>query len=124
MNATNALEDSFGGFTNFNGVAGAPHQSPTANFVASAQATPADTVEVDAGASASEDGIASYSWDFGDGNGGSGETATHTYAAAGTYQVTLTVDDGEQCPGQVTDGRRIICQGSSQATVTKSVTVG
>ena len=35
-----------------------------------------------------------YEWDFGDGARGSGVTATHVYAAAGTYDVTLTVSDG------------------------------
>ena len=35
-----------------------------------------------------------YSWDFGDGGRGSGVTATHIYAAAGTCEVTLTVNDG------------------------------
>ena len=35
-----------------------------------------------------------YAWDFGDGSRGSGVTATHIYAAAGSYEVTLTVSDG------------------------------
>lgn len=36
--------------------------------------------------------IVTYVWDFGDGLTGNNEpTATHTYAAAGTYEVTLTV---------------------------------
>ena len=35
-----------------------------------------------------------YAWDFGDGSRGMGVTATHIYAAAGTYNVTLTVSDG------------------------------
>lgn len=34
-----------------------------------------------------------FSWDFGDGTNGTGKTVSHTYAAAGTYQVTLTVTD-------------------------------
>ena len=38
--------------------------------------------------------VLTYSWDFGDGSRGSGVTATHMYAAAGTYDVTLTVSDG------------------------------
>ncbi len=32
-------------------------------------------------------------WDLGDGTSGSGATVEHTYAAAGTYQVNLTVTD-------------------------------
>lgn len=34
-----------------------------------------------------------YGWNFGDGTTATGVTASHTYAAAGTYQVTLTVVD-------------------------------
>ncbi len=38
--------------------------------------------------------IATYSWTWGDGSGGSSEASpTHVFAAAGTYQVTLTVTD-------------------------------
>ncbi len=35
-----------------------------------------------------------YSWDFGDDSFGTGVSPTHTYAAAGTYIVTLVVNDG------------------------------
>ncbi len=35
-----------------------------------------------------------YEWGFGDGDTGIGSVATHTYAAKGTYQVTLTIDNG------------------------------
>ncbi|GMV81715.1 MAG: hypothetical protein AMXMBFR7_28990 [Planctomycetota bacterium] len=35
-----------------------------------------------------------YSWDFGDGEIGSGAQTTHAYAAPGTYEATLTVNDG------------------------------
>jgi PKD repeat protein len=34
-----------------------------------------------------------YQWDFGDSSTGSGPTPSHPYAAAGTYNVTLTVKD-------------------------------
>ena len=52
-----------------------------------------------------------YSWNFGDGTNGSGAVVTHAYASAGTYIVTLTVDDG-----QATD--------SDTATVTVSNPTG
>jgi PKD repeat protein len=37
--------------------------------------------------------IVGYAWDFGDGTSGAGSHVTHTYAAAGTYNVRLTVTD-------------------------------
>ncbi len=37
----------------------------------------------------------SYSWDFGDGTTSNATGPVHTYAASGSYQVTLTVSDGE-----------------------------
>ncbi|MCI0689838.1 MAG: PKD domain-containing protein [Sporichthyaceae bacterium] len=39
--------------------------------------------------------VASYSWDFGDGNSGTGVSPTHDYAAAGSYDVELTVTDND-----------------------------
>jgi PKD repeat protein len=40
--------------------------------------------------------ISSYAWTWGDGTtNGSGPSPSHTYAAAGTYQVTLTVTDNQ-----------------------------
>ena len=35
-----------------------------------------------------------YLWNFGDSSTGSGKTTSHTYSTAGTYKVTLTVNDG------------------------------
>lgn len=54
----------------------------------------------DASGSSDPDGtIVQYDWDFGDGTSAAnaGATVVHSYAAAGTYDVTLTVtdDDGE-----------------------------
>jgi PKD repeat protein len=51
-------------------------------------------VSFDGSGSTDPDGsIVAYDWDFGDGNTGTGVTPNHTYAAAGTYNVTLTVTD-------------------------------
>lgn len=53
-------------------------------------------VQFDGTGSTDPDGtVVAYDWDFGDGNFGIGPAATHTYAAAGVFNVTLTVtDDG------------------------------
>ena len=65
---------------------------PTAVFT---WTTDALTTVLDATGSTDAEGpIASYAWSFGDSSSGSGAAASHTYAAAGTYQVTLTVTDG------------------------------
>ena len=69
-----------------------PNILPTA----AAAATPVGLdVTATADGSTDEDGtIASIVWDFGDGTTGvTGSPATHRYAAAGTYQVTVTVTD-------------------------------
>ncbi len=40
-------------------------------------------------------GGSTYAWDFGDGTISTTENPTHTYEAAGTYNVTLTLDDNQ-----------------------------
>ncbi|MFI7587166.1 PKD domain-containing protein [Spongisporangium articulatum] len=78
----------------------AVNQAPTASFTS----TTADlTANLNGSASSDPDGtIASYGWAFGDGTAGTGPTASHAYAAAGTYQVTLTVTDNAGATGSVT----------------------
>ena len=53
-------------------------------------------ITFDGTASSDPDGdTLNFTWDFGDGSTASGATPTHSYAAAGQYDVSLTVSDGE-----------------------------
>jgi PKD repeat protein len=72
------------------------NQAPTANAGGPYTATDGTTVVFDGTGSSDADGtITDYAWDFGDGTSGSGATPSHLYAAAGSYNVLLTVtDDG------------------------------
>ncbi len=46
--------------------------------------------------------ITSWNWDFGDGNTSDQQNPTHSYAAANTYNVTLSVQSDDGCNGNVT----------------------
>lgn len=72
------------------------NQFPTAHFTATPQSGRAPlAVTLDASASSDPDGDAlTFSWNFGDGNQGTGSQCVHTYQSAGSYSITLTVNDG------------------------------
>ncbi|HET7399308.1 MAG TPA: PKD domain-containing protein [Intrasporangium sp.] len=73
-------------------------QPPTAVFSASCTDL---ACAFDASASSDAEGpVQGYSWDFGDGSApGTGVTVAHTFPAAGTYTVTLTVQDSAGASG-------------------------
>ena len=48
------------------------------------------------------DEIASWAWDFGDGNTSTDQNPVHTYAAAGFYNVTLTITTDDGCTSTLT----------------------
>jgi serine protease len=74
------------------GGGGGTNHAPVASFTASPSGL---SVSVNGSASSDSDGDAlTYAWTFGDGGTATGVTASHTYAAAGTYSVGLTVNDG------------------------------
>ncbi len=83
-------------YDNYLVTTGAPAAPNTAPVAAFGSAVDGLKATVDASDSTDADGDQlSYSWNFGDGATGTGKTATHTYADAGTYQIKLTVSDGE-----------------------------
>lgn len=69
------------------------NQPPVAAFTSTANGL---TLSVNGSGSSDPDGtIASYAWNFGDGGTATGATASRTYAAAGSYNVSLTVTDNK-----------------------------
>ncbi|MBK7822198.1 MAG: PKD domain-containing protein [Tessaracoccus sp.] len=84
-----------------------PNQAPVASFTYEADYL---DVEFDASGSSDPDGsIASVSWDFGDDSAAvTGEKVSHTYAAAGSYQVTVTVTDDEGAVGVSTQSVTVV----------------
>jgi PKD repeat protein len=61
-----------------------------------------------------------YHWDFGDGEESDEQNVTHTYAAAGTYQVTYTVQTGGRCEDQITQDVVVLAMPVATATVNPS----
>jgi VCBS repeat-containing protein len=70
------------------------NQPPVADANGPYTGTTGQPVAFDGSGSSDPDGnIVSYDWNFGDGSTGTGVTPSHTYAAAGGYNVSLTVTD-------------------------------
>jgi len=75
---------------------GMGNQAPTANANGPYNGTVGIPIQLNSSGSSDPDGvITAYDWNFGDGTTGSGPNPTHTYATAGTYNITLTVVDGD-----------------------------
>ena len=69
---------------------------PVARLTVPQRAQVGEAVPMDASASATQSGQATYTWDFGDGTPPTTFTfprTTHAYARAGNYTVKVTVDD-------------------------------
>jgi len=80
--------------------AGGANQAPTARISAPASAPAATVVTLSGTQSTDADGtITNYAWTFGDGSSAAGPNVSKTYAAAGTYNVVLTVTDDKGSTG-------------------------
>lgn len=87
-----------------------------------------DPVSFDGSGSTDADGDAlSYQWNFGDGNTGTGINPVHSYANAGTYTISLTVNDGETSSNTVSTSIRVLNRapvanaGADQVVISRSV---
>lgn len=90
------LADSEPGMTTATISAPVANIAPTADPGGPYEGGPGQPVAFDgSGSSDPNDDALTYAWDFGDGAMGSGVGPTHTFAATGTYEVTLVVNDGE-----------------------------
>lgn len=78
---------------------------PTASFTTSCTAL---QCSFDGSSSTDDLGIVSWAWTFGDGTQAGGVSATHAYAAGGTFDVTLTVTDGNGKTGSQTQSVTVI----------------
>lgn len=73
---------------------GGSNTPPTAEANGPYSATTGQAISFSSAGSNDPDGsISSYLWDFGDGNSSTAANPSHTYAAAGSYNVNLTVTD-------------------------------
>jgi YD repeat-containing protein len=87
--SSNAFGDYSPSWSNASG-----NQAPVANSGGPYSGVIAQNVPFSAVGSFDSDGtIATYAWTFGDGSNGSGMSPTHAFAAAGTYNISLTVTD-------------------------------
>lgn len=76
---------------------GPPNEAPKASFQANATGL---QVSVDAAGASDADGDElTYSWDFGDSTNAQGRRTIHRYAAAGSYEIRLTVTDRHGAAG-------------------------
>ncbi|MGB6150466.1 MAG: malectin domain-containing carbohydrate-binding protein [Pricia sp.] len=74
-------------------VSAPPNTGPSAVANATPNAANPLQFSFDGSGSSDTEGAVSYQWNFGDGNSSNEEAPIHTYAAAGSYEVDLTVTD-------------------------------
>jgi len=75
------------------------NRQPVSSFTYTPDDRPTKSHTITFDASESEDpdsDIEEYRWEFGDGTTANGEVVEHSYKEAGTYNVSLTINDGEK----------------------------
>lgn len=109
------------------GMAISPNQSPAASLAGPATALTGEPVSFDATGSSDDVGVVSYTFDFGDGASATSADGTrrYVYLDPGTYEASVTVDDGEGCEPDLDffpplaspfTGRTAYCNGPSRVT--------
>jgi RHS repeat-associated protein len=90
-----------GGYSGTVGVSVPVVQAPTSNPGGPYSAYVSKAIVFNGSGSSDPDGYSlNYSWNFGDGTTGSGASPNHAYSSAGTFTVSLTVDDGRSVTGR------------------------
>ena len=97
------------------------NQAPVAHIVSSPSSDNSPlTVDFDGSYSTDDNNdISIYSWDFGDGSIGEGSTITHTFDSVGSYNVILSITDGEG----LTDSANMIIEVTESPVPVTGVTV-
>ena len=126
--ASNSVTGSIATGAGPTGIAIVPNQGPSASFLVTPQRRFAKRrLTFQAGASRDPDGtVVNYAWDWGDGKRAQGTQTrrTHTYRRPGTYTVTLTVTDNEDCSNEmVFTGQTTSCNGTPAAVASTTITV-
>ncbi|WP_461442523.1 HYR domain-containing protein [Maribacter sp.] len=97
---------------------------PVADFTATPNPAETDQI-ISFNASTSsdpDDDLLTYEWDFGDGTTGNGQTIDHAYTAADTYNVVLTVTDGNG--GSDTENIQVVVNAPTVTTYVIAASAG